>query len=194
LDRLDAADIVITTTGSAEPIFRREHGQQLLQRRRSRPMFFIDIAVPRDVDPEMARLEGIFVYDIDDLQGVAAQNHSGRTGEAAHAETIIDTEVERYQLISQSLDARPAILGLQRAFENIRQTELRRSALKLATLNSEEREAVESLTRGLLNKLMHGPLMAIKTAARDGDAATLEAVERAFDNAQGTPIDEDSNE
>jgi glutamyl-tRNA reductase len=194
LDRLDAADIVITTTGSAEPIFRREHGQQLLQRRRSRPMFFIDIAVPRDVDPEMARLEGIFVYDIDDLQGVAAQNHSGRTGEAAHAETIIDTEVERYRLISQSLDARPAILGLQRAFENIRQTELRRSALKLATLNSEEREAVESLTRGLLKKLMHGPLMAIKTAARDGDAATLEAVERAFDSGQEAPIDEDSNE
>jgi glutamyl-tRNA reductase len=194
MDRLDIADIVITTTGSPEPIFRREHGQQLLQRRRSRPMFFIDIAVPRDVDPELARLDGIFVYDIDDLQGVAAQNHSGRTGEAAHAETIIDSEVERYQLISQSLDPRPAIVSLQRAFENIRQAELSRNAAKLASLDPVERETVEALTRSLLNKLMHGPLMAIKAAAQDGDATTLEAVERAFDADLNKAKDEDAGE
>ena len=71
-DTASQADIVISSTGAPHPIFRREHGQVFLQRRRNRPMFFIDIAVPRDVDPEMGKLEGIFVYDIDDLQAVAA--------------------------------------------------------------------------------------------------------------------------
>jgi glutamyl-tRNA reductase len=179
-DRLDAADIVITTTGSPEPIFRREHGQQLLQRRRNRPVFFIDIAVPRDVDPAMAKLEGIFVYDIDDLQSVASQNQSGRNEEARHAERIIEREVERYKDARQSLDAVPSILAVQRSLESLRQQEHARNAARLAGLDAEERKAVDDLTRSLLNKLLHGPMVALKAAARDGDEEAMRAIRQAL--------------
>ena len=89
------ADIVITSTGASAPIFRKEAGQAFLHKRKNRPMFFIDIAVPRDVDPEMNRLEGIFLYDIDDLPSVAASRLAERTREAADAEAVIAAEVER---------------------------------------------------------------------------------------------------
>src|SRR5712672_1519439 len=89
----DQADIVITSTGAPHAIFRREHGELFMQRRKNRPMFFIDIAVPRDVDPEMNKLDGIFVYDIDDLQGAVSSHVEGRKKEAAHAESIIEAEV-----------------------------------------------------------------------------------------------------
>jgi glutamyl-tRNA reductase len=180
LDRLDAADIVITTTGSSEPIFRREHGQQLLQRRRNRPVFFIDIAVPRDVDPAMAKLDGIFVYDIDDLQNVASQHRTGRSEEARQAERIIEHEVERYRESRQALDAVPAILAVQQSLESLRQQELARNAVRLASLDAEERQAVDDLTRNLLNKMLHGPLTALKSAARDGDEEALLAIRKAL--------------
>src|ERR1019366_6868111 len=90
------ADIVITSTSAPHPIFNREHGQAFLQRRRNRPMFFIDLALPRDVDPKMGELEGIFVYDIDDLQVVAAAHMVERSREASDAETLIAAEVERF--------------------------------------------------------------------------------------------------
>ena len=93
----DRADIVITSTGSPRAIFRREHGELFLSRRKNRPMFFIDIAVPRDVDPQMNKLDGIFVYDIDDLQQAVAANTSDRSKEAERAERIIDSEIERFQ-------------------------------------------------------------------------------------------------
>src|ERR1700733_13918559 len=98
LESASSADIVIPSTGATEPIFRREAGQRFLQQRKNRPMFFIDIAVPRDVDPAMNRLEGIFLYDIDDLQGVAAAHLAERTREAADAEAVIAAEVERNHL------------------------------------------------------------------------------------------------
>ena len=107
------ADIVITSTGAPQKIFERSHGQQFLHARRNRPMFFIDIAVPRDVDPGMNEVEGCFVYDIDDLQQVAATNLADRSREAAAAETIVSNEVEKYQQRLQSRDAVPAILALQ---------------------------------------------------------------------------------
>jgi glutamyl-tRNA reductase len=192
-DRLDAADIVITTTGSSEPIFRREHGQQLLQRRRNRPVFFIDIAVPRDVDPAMAKLEGIFVYDIDDLQGVASQNQSGRNEEARNAERIIEREVERYTESRQALDAVPSILAVQRSFETLRQQEHARNAVRLASLDAEERRAVEDMTRNLLNKMLHGPLTALKAAAREGDEEAMRAIREALAGEVADASNEDDS-
>jgi glutamyl-tRNA reductase len=179
MDQLDA-DIVITTTGAPKPIFTKEHGQLLLQRRRNRPVFFIDIAVPRDVDPAMEKLEGIFVYDIDDLQNVASQNRAGRTEEAQRAENIIEREVERFQDSRQALDAVPAILAVRESLEALRQEELARHAVHMASLDEEERQAVEQLTRGMMNKLLHGPLTALKTAARTGDLEAMEAIRNAF--------------
>jgi len=170
------ADIVITSTGAPHPIFRPEHGQAFLHRRRNRPMFFIDIAVPRDVDPEMVRLEGIFVYDIDDLQAVASSHLAERSRVAEDAESLISTEVERFVERQRAVSAAPAIVALQRQAEEMRQAELRRLSARLGTLSPEQAAAVEALTRGLVNKFLHQPMQALKQAARDNDAARLDAL------------------
>ena len=170
------ADIVISSTGAPHPIFRREHGQAFMQRRRNRPMFFIDIAVPRDVDPEMGKLEGIFVYDIDDLQAVAAAHLAERSLVASDAETLIAGEVERFQQKQRTVNVAPAIVALQRQAEEIRQAELRRVQARLGGLSVEQVAAVEALTRGLVNKFLHPPMQALKQAAREGDQVRLDAV------------------
>ena len=127
----DQADIIITSTGSARPVFRREHAQHFLQQRRGRPMFFIDIAVPRDVDPEVNKLDGIFLYDIDDLQSVAGSHLKERGKEAELAEAMILAEVNKYQRRLHALNVAPEIVQLQQSAEQIRQAELRRVASRL---------------------------------------------------------------
>jgi glutamyl-tRNA reductase len=139
-------------------------------------MFFIDIAVPRDVDPEMGKLEGIFVYDIDDLQSVAAAHMAARSQQAADAEALIEAEVERFHLRRRAVNAAPAIVALQRQAEEIRQGELRRIQARLGTLTPEQIAAVEALTRGLVNKFLHPPMQALKQAARENNAVRLEAL------------------
>jgi glutamyl-tRNA reductase len=170
------ADIVISSTGAPHPIFRREHGQAFLHQRRNRPMFFIDIAVPRDVDPLMGKLEGIFVYDIDDLQAVAVAHLSERSREAAAAEALIAGEVERFHQRQLAVNVAPAIVALQRQAEEIRQAEFKRAQARLGPLSAEQIAAVEALTRGLVNKFLHPPMQALKQAARENDAARLEAL------------------
>jgi glutamyl-tRNA reductase len=176
----DQADIVITSTGSPKAIFRKEHAQRFLHRRRFRPMFFVDIAVPRDVDPAVNRLDGIFLYDIDDLQSVALSHLEGRSQEAELAEEMIAAEVARYQKRMYALNVVPEIVQLQKVVEEIRQTELRRLASRLQVLSTEQQTAVDTLTRSLANKFLHHPLMAIKHAAREGDVTALEAIRAAF--------------
>ena len=170
------ADIVISSTGAPHPIFRREHGQAFLHRRRNRPMFFIDIAVPRDVDPEMNKLDGIFVYDIDDLQQVAAAHMEERSREAIDAEALIAAEVERFHQRQRTVTAAPAIVALQKKAEEIRVAEIERIHSRLGTLTAEQLAAVEALTRGLVNKFLHPPMQALKQAAREGDSARLDAL------------------
>jgi glutamyl-tRNA reductase len=161
-EQADRADIVITSTGAPEKIFGRSHGQQFLDRRRNRPMFFIDIAVPRDVDPRMNEVEGCFVYDIDDLQQVAAANLADRSREAEAAESIVSREVDKYQQRQQSRDNVPAILALQQNAEAIREAELARAAKRLSSLTPDQQAAVEALTRSLTNKLLHPQLTALR--------------------------------
>ena len=152
-----------------------------MQRRKQRPMFFIDIAVPRDVDPEINSVEGVFVYNIDDLQAVAVSNLSSRTKEARDAELIIRTEVERYTQRMQSLNGVPSIVALQQSLEDVRQNEMRRMAPRLAQLSSEQLQAVEQMTRALVHKLQHAPIQAIKRAAQEGDRETLAVIQTVFD-------------
>jgi glutamyl-tRNA reductase len=170
------ADIVISSTGAPLHIFRREHGQAFLHRRKNRPMFFIDIAVPRDVDPEMNKLDGIFVYDIDDLQQIAASHMEERSRQAVDAETLIAAEVERFHQRQRTVNVAPAIVALQRRAEEIRQGELQRIQARLGSLTPEQQAAIEALTRGLVNKFLHPPMQALKQAAREGDSVKLEAV------------------
>jgi glutamyl-tRNA reductase len=160
------ADVVITSTGAPQKIFGRSHGQHFLQSRRNRPMFFIDIAVPRDVDPRMNQVEGCFVYDIDDLQKVAAANLADRSREAQAAETIVSREVDKYHERLQSRDAVPAIKALQQQAEELRQAELARSAKRLADLTPDQQAAVEALTRSLTAKLLHPQLTALRESTR----------------------------
>jgi glutamyl-tRNA reductase len=169
-DQAARADIVITSSGAPQKLFGRSHGQHFLQSRRNRPMFFIDIAVPRDVDPRMNEVEGCFVYDIDDLQQVATTNLADRSREAAAAETIVSLEVEKYQQRVQSRGAVPAIVALQQSAEAIRESELTRSAKRLAGLTPEQREAVEALTRSLTAKLLHPQLTALRETSRSKDS------------------------
>lgn len=175
------ADIIVSSTGAADPIFKRAHAEKYMQRRKQRPMFFIDIAVPRDVDPEINSVEGIFVYNIDDLQAVAVSNMSSRTKEAMEAEAIIRDEVERYTLRMQSLNGVPSIVALQQTLEDVRQNEMRRMAPRLAQLSDEQLQAVEQMTRALVHKLQHAPIQAIKRAAQEGDRETLAVIQSVFD-------------
>ncbi len=144
-------------------------------------MFFIDIAVPRDVDPEINNVEGVFVYNIDDLQAVAVSNLSSRTREAMDAEAIIRAEVDRYAQRMQSLNGVPSIVALQQSLEEVRQSEMRRMAPRLAHLSSEQLQAVEQMTRSLVHKLQHAPIQAIKRAAQEGDRETLAVIQTVFD-------------
>ena len=177
----DRADIVITSTGAPHAIFRREHGEVFLSRRKNRPMFFIDIAVPRDVDPAMNKLDGIFVYDIDDLQQAVATHVADRRKEAERAEAIVATEVDRFQARIQTLDVVPTIVSLQDHLETIRQAEIDRVRGRLGALSPDQEMAVEALTRGIVNKIMHTPISTLKTAARDPEATTvIDLVRRLF--------------
>ena len=175
-DAASRADIVISSTGAPHPIFRPEHGQAFLHKRRNRPMFFIDIAVPRDVDPELNKLDGIFVYDIDDLQQVAAAHMEERSIQAVDAEAIIAAEVDRFHQRQRTVNAAPAIVALQKRAEEIRLAEVERIHSRLGTLTAEQLAAVEALTRGLVNKFLHPPMQAIKQAAREGDLVKLDAL------------------
>jgi glutamyl-tRNA reductase len=180
-DTCDKADIVITSTGAPHAIFRREHGELFLSRRRNRPMFFIDIAVPRDVDPGLNKLDGIFVYDIDDLQQAVTSHVADRRKEAERAEAIVALEVQRFHARLQTLDVVPTIVSLQDHLETIRQAEIDRVRGRLGSLSPDQELAVDALTRGIINKIMHTPISTLKTAARESEATTvIDLVRRLF--------------
>jgi glutamyl-tRNA reductase len=181
-ETVDKADIVITSTGAPHAIFRREHCERFLHRRKNRPMFFIDIAVPRDVDPAVNELDGIFVYDIDDLQQVVASNMSDREEEARRAELLIDEEVERFLARLQTADVVPTIVSLQEHLETIRQAEIDRVRGRLGQLSPEQEMAIDAMSRGIINKIMHTPIVTLKSAARSGGEATtvVDVVRRLF--------------
>jgi len=161
-EQASRADIVITSTGSEQHIFTRAHAKEMLERRRNRPMFFIDIAVPRDVDPKVNNLEGCFVYDIDDLQQVAASHLADRSRESMAAEKIVPDEVARYQKHLEVRGAVPAIIALQESAEALRQAELERAAKRLGPLTAEQQEAIDSMTRSLTAKLLHAQIVELR--------------------------------
>jgi glutamyl-tRNA reductase len=136
--------------------------------------------VPRDVDPEVNKLDGIFLYDIDDLQSVAGSHLKERGREAELAEAMILAEVNKYQRRMHALNVGPEIVQLQQSAEQIRRAELRRLGGRLQSLSAEQQAAVEALTKSLIKKFLHRPLQAIKAAASDGNAAAVEAIREAF--------------
>jgi glutamyl-tRNA reductase len=188
----EQSDIVITSTGAPVAIFKREHGERFLGRRKNRPMFFIDIAVPRDVHPDMNKLDGIFVYDIDDLQEAVSSHAAERSKEAERAERIIEEEVQRFQARVQSLHVVPTIVSLQDYVETIRQAELERMRGRLGHLSPEQEQALEALTRGIVNKILHTPITRLKSAAAGPEVTTLvEAFKKIFNLEMRTTMEKD---
>jgi glutamyl-tRNA reductase len=159
------ADIIITSTGAGQ-VFTTTQARALLQRRRNRPVFFIDIAVPRDVDPAVNGLEGCFVYDIDDLQQVAAQNQTVRGREAEAAESIVSHEVARY---GDRLAQAPATESIKQLLLDAEATRLAEIARLTAhqTLSAEQLAAIDRLTRSLTAKLLHPQLTRLRAALRE---------------------------
>jgi glutamyl-tRNA reductase len=181
-DTADRADIVISSTGAPHAIFRRDHGLQFLQRRKNRPMFFIDIAVPRDVDPEMNNVDGIFVYDIDDLQSVVASHLTDRKSEAERAEQIVEAEVDKCLARFSEQGIVPTIVSLQEQIETIRQAEIDRARGRLGVLTPDQEMAVDALTKAIVNKILHTPITTLKSAAREEASTTLEETIRRLFN------------
>lgn len=155
--RLADVDVVVASTGSPAALI----GAADIPSRRRRPLFFIDIAVPRDVDPAVGKLEGCYLYDIDDLEAVVSETLAGRRVEAEHAERLVALEAQRFTEWRASLDVVPAIASLRAHAEEIRAAEL----AKLGALPDEERRTIESVTAQILNKLLHLPTVRMKEAA-----------------------------
>jgi len=174
---LDQADVVVSSTSSSEPIMSRDQ----VPARKGRPLFVIDLAVPRDVDPGLAQLEDCYLYDIDDLQAVVRESLDGRWREAERAESIVEREAERFRDWQASLHVVPAIASLRERAESIRSGELAKAESRLEGLSESERRTVESLTTQIVNKLLHVPIVRLKQAAATEGAGYVEVAKDLFD-------------
>lgn len=162
---LPEVDILIASSGAPHYILKREELQRVLPQRKNRPMFLIDIAVPRNIDPTINTLDHIFLYDIDDLGRVVEQNRKDRMKEAEQAETIIAEEVEKMMSRLRTREVVPTIVGLQEMLEQIRTAEVERIRPKLGTLTTQQEEAIDALTRGIINKIAHAPITELRKQA-----------------------------
>ncbi|MEE9234195.1 MAG: glutamyl-tRNA reductase [Candidatus Acidoferrales bacterium] len=179
LKYISQADIILSSTGAPHYIIKKEHGQRFLAERRNRPMFFIDIAVPRDIDPALNELDNIFVYNIDDLEQVIAANRRERAREAVRAEEIIEREVDRFLTRLKTLELTPTLVALQEKLHGIRKHELERARLR--NLTPEQQAVVEEMTRSLVNKILHMPLTQMKRLPQEPDGLKfIEFLRRTF--------------
>jgi len=184
-DDLDAvlglSDIVIAATGAAAPILTKAHVEAVMRPRRSRPLFVIDIAMPRDVEPAAGEIEQVFLYNIDDLQATVRENLTRRVSEIARAETIVADEVLKFGGWFRSRGAIPTVVALRHRFESIRRSELDRLEFKLAALPPEVRARVDEVTRLIVEKLLLTPTEQLKALADAERAETYaEALNRLF--------------
>ena len=172
-EHLPKADIVISSTGAAGYVVNKEHVAKILSARRNRPVFFVDIAVPRDIDPLVNELDNAFVYDIDDLGQVVEANKKQREREAVWAEEIVQEEVQKTMRRLASRDLVPTIVALEDRLNAIREGEMERYNTRLGNLTPEQRQAVDALTRGIMNKILHGPITELKSGAGQPEQAAL---------------------
>ena len=181
LKALPGVDIAITSSGAPHFILTEANMRPVMAARRHRPMFLIDIAVPRNIAPEVNSLEAVFLYDIDDLGRVVEKNLKGRQSEAEQAETIIAEEVEKILHRMEARKVTPTIVKLQEQVENWKKSELERMRGKLGDLTPQQNEAVETLLRGVMNKMLHGPLSELRaTAGKPEGELTAEMIRRMF--------------
>ena len=178
---LPEVDIVITSSGAPDYVLRKEDMQRAIAARRNKPMFVIDIAVPRNVEPSVNQIDNVFLYDIDDLQEVVNANLRERMKEAEHAERLVAEEVDRTMARLKVAEVAPLIVGLQDQLEQIRVGEMERVRHKYGPFTPQQEEALESLTRGIVNKIAHGPISEIRSHAGHPEGAhVIAAIRKAF--------------
>jgi glutamyl-tRNA reductase len=178
---LPEVDIVVASSGAPDYILRKDDVQRVIAARRNRPVFLIDIAVPRNIDPSVNDLDNVFLYDIDDLQGVVNANLRERMKEADHAEAIVTEEVERMMARLKVQEVAPVIVHLQEQLEQIRRAELEKVRRKYGPLTEKQEEAFEALTRGIINKIAHGPISELRNQAGNPDGVhVIAAIRKVF--------------
>jgi len=181
LGMLPEVDILIASSGAPHCILTREDMQRVISARRNRPMFLIDIAVPRNIEPTVNEVDNVFLYDIDDLQEVVNSNLRERIKEAERAEELVAQEVERMMARIKVQEVAPTIVSLQEQLEQIRAAEIERLRRKLGTLTPDQEEALESLTRGIVNKIAHGPISELRRqAGRPDGVQIIDAIRQVF--------------
>jgi glutamyl-tRNA reductase len=178
---LPEVDIAITSSGALHFVLTKEDMHRVIGARRNKPMFLIDIAVPRNIEPSVNEIDNIFLYDIDDLQEVVDANLRQRNKEAERAEELVAQEVERMMARLQVQEIAPTIVSLQGQLEHIRAAEIERVRRKLAPLTPEQEQAIESLTRGIINKIAHGPISELRRqAGRPDGGHVIDAIRQVF--------------
>jgi glutamyl-tRNA reductase len=178
LDRLlTKVDIVLCSTGATEPVLRRDRVAKVMRARKGRWLFFIDIAVPRDVEPDVGSVENVYLYDVDALERVVAQNRAARASEADEAEAMVDVELKRYHEHELSLGAVPTIKLLRARFLEVALAEVERTA---ARVGDKDRVAMQAMAEAIVNKLLHVPLTKLKKEAAERPESELPALVRAL--------------
>lgn len=181
-EKMSGADIVISSTGAPSYVIGKPDVQKLIRSRKFRPIFMIDIAVPRDIDPEVGKLENVFLYDIDDLNHVVDEGLQERKREAERGKSLIEEDVEEFLVWLSTLDVVPAIKALNKFASDVKQVELDRAFRKLKDLNEKEREAVKALAKGVLRKILHKPIVRMKEAStKNRGYKYVEAVKYLFE-------------
>ncbi len=163
-----SSDIIVCSTGASDYVIKKSHMHHIMKGRKQRPIFMIDISVPRNIDPGIDGLDNIYLYDVDDLQGVVDANMGGRKKEAQKAEAIVAEEVEVFERWLASLQSVPAIVALRQRAEDIKNQELLK-VINRVRLDEKERKAVEYMAAAIVNKLMHPPTAALKEDVEDRD-------------------------
>lgn len=175
---LAEVDIVITSSGAPDYILHKQDMKKILSARKNRPMFLIDIAVPRNIEPAVNELDNVFLYDIDDLQKIVDENLKSRMNEASEADRIVAEEVGRLEAWMRTRSVGPVIVELQEQLERLRLAEIERVRGKLGPLTPQQEQAIEHLTRGLINKIAHGPIAALRRHSED--PAIIERIRNIF--------------
>lgn len=177
-EELAQADVVISSTGAPSAVIRRADVEAARARRGGRPLFLVDIAVPRDVDPAVRELSGVFLYDLDDLKAVADANLRERQREAAAAETVVAQEAAAYLEWQCARRAVPAVVALRQRAEEIRRAEIEKARRRMGDLSPEQVKALDAVTSAIVGKLLHAPTIHLKALARDGQGPEQEALAR----------------
>jgi glutamyl-tRNA reductase len=169
LDELTNVDILICSTGAPQYVLLKDQMKKVMKERKNRPVFIIDISVPRNIDPEINDVNNVYLYDVDDLQGVVETNILEREKEAKKAEEIIEEEIETFRKWLSSLDSVPAVIALREKAEAIKKEELERLLNRFPDLGEREKKAIEAMTGSIINKLIHSPTVALREHSEDKD-------------------------